>query len=637
MLDGLRIMSKNIFGRVILALFAGLIVVGFGFFGISDMFSNFRTGQLATVGDQEITLAQYKLDYQNALQQIQQRAKRAITNDEARQIGLDRQVLTRLVTGAALDQQARKLDLAISDADIARIIKAEKIFAGPNGLFDQARMDALLRQNGFTEASYVREQRQAALRQQIGAAVTGALKTPEILLSAINIFSNETRKAEFFILPAPSLADAPIPSDDEIAAFHNLRKESYRAPEFRKAVVLIVSPAEVAKNLQLSDEDARKVFSDGASQRFGSPERRAVAQATFPSREAADKAAQRIAAGESFDAVASDKQSGGVLADLGLTSRDAIFDRPIADAAFAPAQPGVSAPVQGAFGWVLVQVSRIEPGQAQDFETVEDRIKAEIAESRARGETQKLHDKIEDLRSSGKTLAQAAEALGLQTRPVTTDASGADKGAAGQPGSPVAALAGAPELVKAIFASDIGVDNDSVARKDGGYSWFEITAIEPSRLPSLEEVRAEAIRALQESKAQKDLAARANELARRIDAGETVAAVAASVGARLEQAVGVRRSGGGGLGEAAVAQIFGVPLGGAGSALADKGARIVFKVTDSVTPPLDLKDPNIAALAPQLEAAVSDDIFAQYLAGLEEQLGTRINQTALRAALGGEQ
>ena len=51
MLDGLRIMSKNIFGRVILAIFAALIVVGFGFFGIRDVFNNFRAGQLATVGD----------------------------------------------------------------------------------------------------------------------------------------------------------------------------------------------------------------------------------------------------------------------------------------------------------------------------------------------------------------------------------------------------------------------------------------------------------------------------------------------------------------------------------------------------------------------------------------------------------
>ena len=173
MLDGLRIMSKNIFGRAILAAFAGLIVVGFGFFGIRDVFTNFRANQLAKVGDAEIGVAQYRSEYQTALQRIQRQAKRAITNDEARQIGLDRQVLSQLLTGAALDQDAKRLGLALSDADIATTIKAEKMFAGPTGAFDQARMNEILRDNGYTETAYIREQRQTALRQQIAEAVTG--------------------------------------------------------------------------------------------------------------------------------------------------------------------------------------------------------------------------------------------------------------------------------------------------------------------------------------------------------------------------------------------------------------------------------------------------------------------------------
>ncbi len=209
MLDGLRIMSKNIFGRAILAAFAGLIVVGFGFFGIRDVFTNFRANQLAKVGDAEIGVAQYRSEYQTALQRIQRQAKRAITNDEARQIGLDRQVLSQLLTGAALDQDAKRLGLALSDADIATTIKAEKMFAGPTGAFDQARMNEILRDNGYTETAYIREQRQTALRQQIAEAVTGGLKTPGVLLAAVNTFTNESRKADYFVLPAPDLSKAP--------------------------------------------------------------------------------------------------------------------------------------------------------------------------------------------------------------------------------------------------------------------------------------------------------------------------------------------------------------------------------------------------------------------------------------------
>ena len=112
MLDGLRIISKNPFGRAILALFAGLIVVGFGFFGIRDVFTNFRADQLATIGDQTISAIQYRSEYQNELQRVQRQARRAVTNEEARAAGLDRQVLARMLTGAALDQDADRLGLA---------------------------------------------------------------------------------------------------------------------------------------------------------------------------------------------------------------------------------------------------------------------------------------------------------------------------------------------------------------------------------------------------------------------------------------------------------------------------------------------------------------------------------------------
>jgi peptidyl-prolyl cis-trans isomerase D len=415
-----------------------------------------------------------------------------------------------------------------------------------------------------------------------------------------------------------------------------MRQDAYRTPEYRKVNVLIVSPDEVAKSLPVSDEAAQKSYDQNA-QRYSTPEKRMLAQLTFPSLGAAEKAEQRIKAGEAFPAVAADKDAAGVLADLGETTKATIFDTAIADAAFGLPQPGVTAPVQGKFGVVLVNVAKIELGTTRPFAEVKDEIKAGLAKAQARGEVQKLHDKVEDMRSSGKTLAEAAAALSLQTGTYETDASAAGKGANGAPGTPIAALVVAPELLTAIFKSDVGVDNDSVTRKDGGYSWFEIGAVEPSRQLSLDEVKPAVVQSLRESNVQKDLAARANELARKIDSGASLAEVAAANGAQPQQAQDVKRAGGAGLSAATVAQIFGTPVGGAGVALANNGGRVVFKVADAATPPLDPKSPALASLLPQLQTAASDDLLTEYIAGLQTQLGTRINQTALRAAVGSEQ
>jgi peptidyl-prolyl cis-trans isomerase D len=630
MLDGLRIMSKNVFGRTILALFAGLIVVGFGFFGIRDVFTNFRANQLATIGNAEIGVAEYRAEYQNELQRLQRQARRAVTNDEARALGLDRQVLSRLMTGAALDQAALSLGLSLSDAEIAKTIKAEKMFAGLDGKFDQARFDELLRDNGYTEASYLREQRGTLLRQQLGAAINGGFKVPQVMLEAINRFNAETRKAVYFILPAPDSASLPAPGAEAIQSFYDMRKDAYREPEYRKAVTLTVAPAEIAKSLVLGDEAARKIYDRDAAQKYGAPEKRAVTQLTFPTQAEADKAKQRIDAGESFQAVAADKSSGGVIADLGVVTKAAIFDKAVADAAFHAPVPGVAGPAPGKFGVVLVDVGEITPGTAQSFESVKDQIKADLAQSRAKSEVQTLHEKIEDLRSSGKTLTQAAQEVGLKVETYVTDASGA-----GRQGS-IPALASAPELLKAIFASDVGVDNDSVSRKDGGYAWFEVAAIEPSRQKPLDEVKDQVTQGLKDGEAQKALAAKANDLARQIDSGADIAALASANGVAVSQVSGVRRAGAAGITESASTEIFALPVGAAGVALADKGGRYVLKVTETATPPLDAQDPALARALPQLEAAMADDLLVQYVSGLQSQLGMRINQTALSAALGSE-
>jgi peptidyl-prolyl cis-trans isomerase D len=631
MLDGLRIMSKNALGRAILAAFAALIVVGFGFFGIHDIFNNFRANQLASIGEAEIGAAQYRAEYQNELQRLQRQARRAITNEEARAAGLDRQVLARMLTAAALDQDAARLGLSLSDAEIARTVKADKIFAGADGKFDQARFDTILRDNGFTEASYLREARGDAVRQQLGAAIAGAYKIPRVMLEAIHRFNNETRKADYFILPAPDVGALPAPSEQAIKDFYELRKDGYRKPEYRKVTVLTVSPESLAKTLTIADEAAKAVYDRDLAQKYSTPEKRVLSQLTFTSKEAADKARARIDNGVLFKTVAADNQSGGVAVDLGEVTRAGVFDAAVAEAAFKPTEPDVVGPVQGKFGYVIVKVAQIAPGTTQSFDKVKDQIKAELAKAQVAGDVQKKRDQIEDLRASGKTLAQVADEVGLKTETLVTDASGAGKD------GPVPALAAAPELVKAIFASDVGVDNDSVARKEGGFSWFEIGAIEPSRQQPLEEVKDQVAQALKSSDAQKALAAKANELARKIDAGADLAALAGANGVKAQQAADVRRAGAPGLSEAAASHIFALPVGAAGVALADNGGRYVLKVTDSTIPPLDLNEPALARALPQLEAAMAEDLLTQYVGGVESQLGVKINQAALRSALGSDQ
>jgi peptidyl-prolyl cis-trans isomerase D len=631
MLQGLRTASNTWVGRTVLAVVMGFIIISFAIWGIGNIFQGFGQNHLGSVGGTEITISAFRSAYQAALQRIQARTGRALTNEEARLAGVDQQVLGQLISNAALDQEAHALGLSISDKQIAQSVLDDPRFKGANGQFSRERFLDALRDNGYSEQSFVLEQRSVYLRRQIEEAIAGGLTAPKAGVEALNRYRAEARTIDYLVLPAKSAGDIPAPSDDELKKFFADRKQVYRAPEYRKLIVLTLTPSMVAKPDAVSDADAMKLYDQVKAQRYETPEKRDIQQIVFPNEADAAAASARIKAGTSFAAIASERNLGAADIDLGTKTKPELAETAVADAAFSLPEGGVSEPIKSAFGTVLVRVAKIIPGTTKTYAEVAPDLKAEIAASRAQGDVTQLHDKIEDLRTSGKPLAEAAKAVGLEPRIVdAVDASGRDPS-----GQPVKDLVDPADLLKAAFASDIGVDNDTIETPDHGFTWFEVLKIDPSHDRAFDDVKAEVEKAWRSEEIDKRLATKAADLAKKVDGGETLQSIAAAEGVEVKTASGVRRGGAEGLSPGLVAQIFNTAPGGAGSAAGGDNTRILFKVTNSEVPALDMQDAQTKALADQYAQALSADIVAQYSARIQADLGVSINQRAVSLAVGG--
>src|SRR4029077_18140302 len=128
MLRGMRKASSNWLGKIVMAVVMGVLIISFGIWGIADIFRGFGQSSLAKIGGTEISTNEFRQLYTDRLQQIGRQFGRPLTMDQARAFGFDRQVLQQTIAEAAMDEEARRLRLGQSDADIMRAIYADPNF-----------------------------------------------------------------------------------------------------------------------------------------------------------------------------------------------------------------------------------------------------------------------------------------------------------------------------------------------------------------------------------------------------------------------------------------------------------------------------------------------------------------------------
>ncbi|MBR0814792.1 MULTISPECIES: SurA N-terminal domain-containing protein [Bradyrhizobium] len=632
MLRGMRKASSNWLGKIIMAVVMGVLIISFGVWGIADIFKGFGQSTVAKIGSTEISLNEFRQIYTDRLQQISRQFGRPLTPDQARAFGLDRQVLQQAIAEAALDEEARRLGLGQSDEQIRQVIMNDPNFKGIGGNFDANRFQALIRNFGYTEQRYVAEQRKVSLRRQITGTIGAGVEPPKTMLDVLTRFQNEQRSIEFVKLDAAQAGTIDAPSPETLAAYFEDHKVQFRAPEYRKIAFVAVSPEEIGKWTEVSDDDARKMF-DQRKDRLGTPEKRQIQQIVFPNVADAQAARERLVGGLSFEDLGKERGLSASDVDLGLVTKSSLAAA-VGDAAFALPVGEISQPIQGGLGVAIVRVDKIEPGKEADYASLAGDIKREIATERARVKVADLRDKMEDERGGGSSVIDAAQKLGLTA--VTIEA--VDRSGRAPNGQPVANIPQGLDVVSQAFNTDVGIDNDSISFK-GGYVWYDVLAVTPSRDRNLDEVRDQVEARWRQDQIAAKLKTRASEMVQKLEAGGKLADEAAAIGAKVETASGFKRDDSpAGVPAAVVSAAFRTAKDGVGQTAVSGGSEVVvFRVTDIVEPAIDAASDAVKKLKESLDRAQTEEQVASYVNKLETDIGTTINQAAFAQVTGANQ
>ncbi|HEX3753653.1 MAG TPA: peptidyl-prolyl cis-trans isomerase [Rhizomicrobium sp.] len=611
------------------SLLMGGLALSFVVWGIADVFTGGGASSLATVGSTEIGEPQFSRFYRNFLRNVGQQEHQDITPDMAQRMGLPAAALQQMLSSVALGNEADRLGLTAPDRAVADNIQSIPAFRSVAG-FDRQTFLRIIDNAGYSEQDFFEEVRSDLTRDQLTSAVQSNFVIPAGYAQALFLFLNERRAADYVIVSPDSLGPIPPPDDATLAAYIKANPTRFSTPEYRDVDYAEIGPEDIANQSQVTDKQVQQEFEARKAQ-YVTPEKRDVQQLPFPNQADAAAAKAKFAAGTSFDSLI--QARGFKSADITSTGA-AKSDLPagVADAAFALPLNGVSDPVKSSFGYVLLHVTKIEPGNNKNFADVKDDIRKALATQIAAGKLADIANAFEDARSGGASVAQAAKKTGMKYGHVAAiDASGKTPD-----GSPAAAPQD-PEFLSAVVNAEDGEDNDPFQAKNGYYYVVKVNGHTPPKLENLDQVRPEATAGWTAEQRAKLLAQKAKQLTAEAQKQNSLDGIARELKATVQHSPALTRNTADATFSAdLVQQLFETKSGGIVSGSQEpSGSYIVARLTGVSHPEILPGSPGFSEGVEQLSQNTASDFSAALANAAREKQGVRVNQKMLQSAIGG--
>ncbi|MBT5945884.1 MAG: hypothetical protein HOG93_14795 [Rhodospirillaceae bacterium] len=630
MLESLRNFSKSWVMRGVLLALAATFVLFFGTdFGGGGGGGHGGGGtsgaaSVVEVGDTNFTVHQVGREFNDQIQRASQFTGQQLDTQTAIQAGLLDQAIAQLVTRTLFDQAAQQLGVTTSLDAAATAIRALPQFQGQSGRFERAQFERYLLHSNQSEDQFVNQVRLDLLRTQYIDTIRNAVAAPAPLTDAIFKRRGERRVAELVIVPPRPDAQVGDPDAAQLLGFYEANKDAFETPQFRVAAIASMDVETLAREIVIPEEDLREEYALRGNE-FFQAEIRDVSQATFLSREDAQRAATLIQDGKTF-VQAAEEVSGLPPVDLGSVSPSDVPIAELADAAFGLAANVISAPVESDLGWHLVRAQNFQPGRTVPFEEVREALRTELALDEARDGIFDVLNDVEDGLAGGASLEEVARDSNLtRTRVDGVARTGHLRTEQADPDGAVTA-----ELVQRLFTIDATGITETIEGRDGGFIVVRLDEIVAPRIPSIDEVRELAITAWKADRVAAIAEETAQKIADRARGGESLETLAGEFNARFERTPAFDRTGDGStISTELIASVFEANRGEIVEQPLSNGAAVA-KLID--IEPADMTDPARADMSAVLTGQIANDLVTQLSIALQDEIGVDIDRDALEDA-----
>jgi peptidyl-prolyl cis-trans isomerase D len=624
-----RVFIGSWLGRVL----ALVIFLSFAAWGVGDFFTGLAgmgAGNVARVAGRSISSDEFGRTYHRGLASAAQNQgiadPSALPFGERRQIAI--QAMQQLVFQAVIAQAAGRVGIVVPDQVVREQIFAEKAFLGADGKFDRTLFNQRLQGAGFTEDQLIRIFREQSAAIALIEPIRVGAHAPAELVRRAYAYTAEQRLLDMVTLPFAQIPQPAAPDEATLHRYYDNNKDRFRAPEYRRIKLVLLSPQTVGRSLDISEADERKAYNELIT-RYQVPEKRSLQLLIVPAQARAEQLAGLWRGGLSWAQLQATAKDATPVA-LDDATQASIPSPDIGKLAFA-ASPGiVGAPAKTEAGWVVLRVSKTTPAQNRSFEQVRDELHDTVGAQRANGVLSARVQKLQDAVAGGGLDAIPSD-LGAAAAEGTLDAQGLTQ--AGEP----APLPGSDVVRKAILAQAFSARKGDVPALMQGpeNSWYAL---------AVEDVTPEVPLAFVQA-ADKVRAAWQRDTVRHTDERAAAALYAdaqahgglskvAAGRAGLIEGVPVRRGQGNGPVPANLAQIAFSLTPGTSTMLETPDGFVVATVRAIRHPDPAADTLGYGRARDSLDAAMADDVENSYVTALRDRAHPKIDGKAIEQVVG---
>jgi len=377
--------------RIMQLLLVILIFPSFVLFGI-DGYKRFTSDSevLAVVDGHDVSLAE--------VEKIAQQEAARITRQNP---GIDlkifdspafkSQVLDQLINDRVIQSAASHFNLHVTDLHLAQVLRSNpqlQAARDSQGQIQKEIYTALLAAQGLTPETYEAQLRASIMSETLIQAITGT--TLSEATRSGQLAWSQSRQISWSKIDPVKLATSIQVAESDLKTFFEKNSARFHTEESIQGEWISLDLTQIAKQIEIKPEDAKSYYQQNI-QLYSTPEQRRARHVLInapkdgtaaPDLEKARQRAEDIrvkilAKPSAFDSIAkSESQDTGSAkqgGDLGFFGKKDMV-KPFADAAFDLKVGEVSVVVQSEFGFHIIQVTEIKPGQVQAFETVKPAI-----------------------------------------------------------------------------------------------------------------------------------------------------------------------------------------------------------------------------------------------------------------------